>query len=269
MRPSRPAASARPNDTQRPQARGPNTQTSTPHTHPKHHSRSPTNGGYSRDDPNTLSRLFDYVDAYIETTVKPVDAIIAALSPGTRTVLDETGADMDHVLGPGAPPANNARYWVAAAGYWAYMLARAANESSTVVQVGASQLMDAPGQEPSVTLLDWETGLGTARFWAVRLLVEELAAGDAVVATTSVSVGGSAGSSDVHALGFGGGGRRKLLLINKRNAWVRVTLTAPSCTRLRVIDEANGLQPARDEPCAGGEFSLAPFATAVASFSSA
>jgi len=227
----------------------------------------PTNGGYSRDDPGTLSRMFDYVDDYIANTVKPVDAIIAALSPTTRTVLDETGADMDGVLGPGPPPGNNARYWVAAAGYWAYMFARAANESTTVVQCGASQLMDAPFQEPSVTLLDWETGLGTARFWAVRLLVEELQLGDAMVSTTSASAGGGAPANAVHAMGVAGAdGRRKLLLVNKRNAWAAVAVAGAQCTRLRVVDEFNGLQPARDEACAGGAFALAPFATAVASF---
>jgi hypothetical protein len=226
----------------------------------------PTNGGYSRDDPSTFSKMFDYADTFIEQTVLPVDAIIAALSPGTRTVLDETGADMDNVLGPGSPPDNNARYWVAAAGYWAYTFARAANESATVVQCGASQLMDAPGQEPSVSLLDWETGLGTARFWAVRLLVEELVLGDATVATTSVSTGAGASSNEVHALGFAGGGRKKLLLINKRNAWVEVQVAGAVCTQLRVIDEFNQLSPARDATCAGGGFVLAPFATAVASF---
>jgi hypothetical protein len=46
--------------------------------------------------------------------------------------------------------------------------------------------------------------------------------------------------------------------------WLRVAGAA--CTRLRVIDEFNQLSPARDVPCAGGAFALAPFATAVASF---
>jgi hypothetical protein len=35
--------------------------------------------------------MFDYVDTYIEE-VKRVDAVIKALSPTTRTMLDETGA---------------------------------------------------------------------------------------------------------------------------------------------------------------------------------
>ena len=103
-----------------------------------------TNGGYT-PDPTTFARMFDYADSFI-TGVKQVDAIIESLSPRTRTMLDETGTDMDGVLQAGSPPDNNPRYWVAAAGYWAYIFARAANESTSVVQVGASQLMDAPGQ---------------------------------------------------------------------------------------------------------------------------
>ena len=75
----------------------------------------PTNGGYT-PDPNTFERLFDYADSFIAGSVATVDAAIARLSPGTRTALDETGTDMDGALGPGSPPDNNPRYWVASAG---------------------------------------------------------------------------------------------------------------------------------------------------------
>jgi hypothetical protein len=226
----------------------------------------PTNGGYTKD-PATFERLFDYADTFIEGVLK-VDAIIAALSPRTRTVLDETGTDMDGVLGAGPPPGNAPRYWAASAGYFAYMFARAANESATVVQVGASQLMDAPGQEPSVTLVDWVTGGGTARAWVVKLLADAVAVGDAAVATTAAAAGGGAPADAVFAMGFArAGGARSLLLVNKRNADVDVTTTcggAPcACSRALVLDEFSGLAPARDAPCAGGRISLAPFATAM------
>ena len=219
--------------------------------------------------------MFDYVDSYIEE-VKRVDAVIKALSPTTRTMLDETGADMDGVLGAGPPPSNNPRYWVAAASYWAYMFSKAANESSTVIQVGASQLMDAPGQEPSVTLLDWSSGNGTARFWVVRLFVEAFAAGDLIASTTAASSGGDGiGTSAVHAMGFAAldGGKRSILLINKRNAWATVSTScgasACSCSTYRVIDEFNGLLPAREEACdASGVVTIAPYATAILSIAS-
>ena len=236
--------------------------------------RSPTNGGYTKD-PSTYSRMFDYVDTYIEG-VKRVDAVIQALSPGTRTYLDETGTDMDGVLGPGAPPANNPRYWVAAAGYWAYMWARAGNESRTVAQVGASQLMDGPGQEPSVSLLDWSTGLGTARFWVVRLVVESFALGDAIAPTAVVAAGGGGGGAPppLFAMGFAGGaGSRRLLLINKANAYANVTVGCAgggcACASIKAIDEGTGLGPARSDACPppGGALTLAPFATAVVALS--
>jgi len=249
----------------------------------------PTNGGYT-PDPTTFARLFDYADTLIETTVKPVDAVIAALSPGTKTVLDETGTDMDGVLsgvGGTSPPNDNPRYWVAAAGYWAYIYARASNESSTVVQVGASQFMDAPGQEPSVTLVDWASGNGTARFWVVRLFVEtfdvgvsqRLATTTTTTAAASVLMGGGGGGGDsnssaVYAMGFTGGkgGKGGVLLINKRNAWANVSVAckggqaACQCDGVKVVDEFNGLSPARAVQCDAGTGSivqLAPYATAI------
>ena len=227
----------------------------------------PTNGPYT-PNPDSFALLFDYVDDFIATKVLPMEALIAALSPATEIVLDETGTDMDGVLARGVPPpANNPRSWVASAAYWAYMWARAAADCTRVRVVGASQLMDAPGQEPSVTMLDWSTGQGTARLWAVALLVRELAQG-AALAAASVAVAGQGGA--LHALAAGGD---RLLLINMRNAWAEVSVAcsgggggggACACGSVAVIDEGTGLQPAREEACgAGGGVLLAPYATAV------
>ena len=86
------------------------------------------------------------------------------------------------------PPANNPRYWVACGGYFAYMFARVATGTSVRV-VAASQLMDSPGQEPSVTLLDWTTGKGTARYWVLALLLDSVALVDAYVQTALTANG--------------------------------------------------------------------------------
>lgn len=223
----------------------------------------PTNGGYT-PDPSTFSGLFVYADEFVDK-VRTVDAIIARLSPSTLTFLDETGTDMDNVLTPGlSPPGNNPRYWVAAAGYFAYLFARLAVESPTVRVLGASQLMDAPGQEPSVTLLDWSTGLGTARFWVVKMLLEETDVGNLLVAT-DVDIT----SSDTDALfaqAFVGadGSSPKILLINKRDAWATVHLGSDlPCSSVLVLDESSGVSPAREEPCSGeGQVDLAPYAIA-------
>ncbi len=220
----------------------------------------PTNGPYS-PNPDSFAKMFAYVDDFIQSKVLPVEAVIAALSPATETVLDETGTDMDGVLGAGPPPANNPRYWVASAAYWAYFWMRAARDARTVRAVCASQLMDAPGQEPSVTMLDWSTGKGTARLWVVALLVKELGQGQAMTATTATSTGAGA----VAALTVG----TKLLVINQRNAWASVSVACQGggacvCDSVAVIDEATGLEPAREEACgAGNTVLLAPYATAI------
>ena len=223
----------------------------------------PTNGPYS-PNPTSFALLFDYVDDFIATKVLPMEALIAQLSPATEIVLDETGTDMDGVLGAGPPPGNNPRYWVASAAYWAYMWARAAVDCARVRVVGASQLMDAPGQEPSVTMLDWASGQGTARLWAVALLVRELAQGSALAAA-SVAVAGGAAAGALHALAAGD----RLLLINQRNAWATAAVAcsaggACACSSVAVIDELTGLQPAREGACGpGNTVLLAPYATAV------
>ena len=42
-----------------------------------------------------------------------------------------------------------------------------------------SQYMDAPGQEPSVSMLDWSTGRGTAKYWVNDLLLSSFTPGEA------------------------------------------------------------------------------------------
>ena len=226
----------------------------------------PTNGPYT-PDPTSFAQMFSYVDSFIDG-VKQVDAVIAAVPPDTRTYLDETGTDMDGVLGAGAPPGNNPRYWVAAASYWAYMFVRAVNESSTVAQVGASQLMDAPGQEPSVTLLDWASGLGTARFWIVKMIREAIIADDVLTAASVAVTGADAGA--VFASGFmtPDSNVKQVLLINKRNAWATVTVNCGGgqpcqCGSLTTIDEFTALAPARSDSCTGGTVLMAPYATTI------
>ena len=162
------------------------------------------------------------------------------------------------------------------------MFFRVAAASPTVRVLGASQLMDAPGQEPSVTLLDWSTGAGTARFWVVKLLVDETAVGDEFVATTaaastppsqaSPAAAAAAADAGVFAQGFtSSDGTRRLALVNKRHGFANVSVDCGAgcaCLGSLVVDEATGLQPARaGDACtaAGGGvgLTLAPFATAV------
>ena len=196
------------------------------------------------------------------------------------------------VLGPGPPPGNNPTYWTACASYFTYFALRVATGDNTVRSIGASQLMDAPGQEPSVTLLDWSTGLGTARLWSLALLLDAISVGDAFV-STKVAVNGNmqpntyassafyaqawiAGPSSrapvtMSRSGPTGAPHATLLVLNKMNAVGTVSLkaaagTSTTCTAY-IIDDATGLGPARIEDCADNfTLTLQPFANAVVDF---
>ena len=157
-------------------------------------------------------------------------------------------------------------YWSASGAYWTYLWARCAALGDVVHVVGQSQLMDAPGQEPSVSILDWNTGNGTAKYWVMRLVLDSVQLGDRLLSTTSSL------PASLHAQAFAPahprpGTRVALLLINKVFANATVTLpptasAAPSCT-LAAVDASTGLGPPRTAACThAATVTLAPYATA-------
>lgn len=235
-------------------------------------------GPFTRD-PTTFAGMFTYLDDFVEYKVLPLLGVIASsAAPAVRIALDEEGVDMDNVLAGGvAPPGDNPRFWVAGGSYWAYLWAKCAALGPSVYVVGQSQYMDAPGQEPSVTMLDWSTGLPTAKYWTLELILRTVAMGDSLVQTT---VPPGSNSTVLHALGFLHSPRKtpSLLLINKNNVLGTVTVQATggtaagSCAAL-CVDESTGLGPAHSVACVpagsgGGSSSswavtMMPYATCV------
>ena len=62
--------------------------------------------------------------------------------------------------------------------------------------LGQSQLAGNPplpswgipnAQFPGVTMLDWNTGLGNARYWVLKLLIDHFALGDRLMFTTTTT----------------------------------------------------------------------------------
>ena len=235
----------------------------------------PTNGPYT-PDPATFSQMFTYVDAFVQE-VAAVDALIQTHSPSTETFLDECGTDMDQVLNLLlSPPLNNVDYWVASGSYFAYLFAQVSLiENTTVKVVGESQLMDSYPQEPSVTMMDWVTGNGTARYWTLKMLLDEFSLGDRFVGTwcsnsTSLFAQGFLSSTKLE-MDDAGSSVKKVLLINKMYATTRVTInlseaSSPTWCSGFMIDESTLLGPSRPVTCdASGSLTLPPYATAVVS----
>jgi hypothetical protein len=197
-----------------------------------------------------MTKFFEYVDEFVDVKIPAVQAVVAALSPATKTLLDECGT-MGPLLGGLTDPA----YWVASGGYWAYMWARVAvsPHGPSIPAVGQSQFMDSPGREPGVTMMNWETGEGTAKYWVTKMVIDSVSMGDVWHPTNS-------SAPSVFAMGYTHGSTRHVLLVNKQNA--NTTVEIAGATSAVVVDGATNEQPPRLESLAG-TIVLAPFATAI------
>ena len=129
--------------------------------------------------------------------------------------------------------------------------------------VGFPELPDLQLQPlyPSVSLLNWTTGEGTAKYWITKLLIETADIdNDQAVVTKTTDISGE----NVFSQAFvGKNGRRWVLIINKRYADVDVFL--PGCTggRMRIVNEASGFGPPTEVILTLDRITLTPYAIAV------
>lgn len=134
---------------------------------------------HSRTVPADYEGFFDSADQWIATFVKPAVAARAQLSPGTRFDADELGVILPGDNDPSSPQFPLV-YWNAAAALYAYEYARLAEAGVEIV--GMSQWagnkamtiagMEASVQFPSVSIMNYTTGEGTARYWTLKLMLE-------------------------------------------------------------------------------------------------
>jgi hypothetical protein len=203
--------------------------------------------------------VFEQADQFLRE-VRYVEAIRKRLSPETRTTIDELGTvlptDFDQMK-PGytvAPIAPS--YWNLSGACYAYFFAHMARLGIDVV--GESQLLGYPGQFPSVSLLDWDTGKPNARFWVLKLLRDNFARGDKLVETT-------APAPVVYAQGFiAPDGERKVLLVNKRDELYTLNVPGAAEAELEYVDQTTGEEPPAKTRSTGEQITLKGFAVVVA-----
>ena len=215
------------------------------------------------EDINTWQyTFFDQADRFL-ATVRYIDAIRQRLSPQTKTDTDELGVILptDGDSNQGKKVAADAipkLYWNAAGALYAYLYVELAKQGIDVI--GESQLVGYPTQFPSVTMIDWNNGKPNARFWVLHLLKDNFHPGDQLVST-------KASGDDLEAQAFITPSGKKLLLANKRNRPIEITLPAGAENgQLQTVDEASGEDAARSGQQQGNHLTLAPFAVAVVSF---
>lgn len=172
-------------------------------------------------------------------------------------------------------------FWNAAASNFAYLYGRTAVLGLDVL--GHSQLVgypsivfpdrpgigrwEAPPQFPSVALLNWTDGSGTAKYWATKLINDVVkvgppsgryAAADAdVVVDTALSL-----PALVYAQAFverAGAGARKVLVVNKSHMRQNVTLAGAAGATWWYVDPSTGFGPAQSTVLTESTWVLQPF----------
>ncbi len=197
--------------------------------------------------------FFDEADGFLNT-VRYVEAIRKRLSPATKTDLNELGVILprDNSPGDSVPPPQ--AYWNACGSLYAYLFI--ALSRIQIDMVGMSQLVGYPTQYPSVSMMDWTQNKPNARYQVLKLIKDSFHPGDKLVAT-GLSTG------DVAAQAFMTRAGRRLLLANKRDRTIQISVPDAAQAGALVVDETTGDEPARQVKLTNGTIALGPFAVVV------
>ncbi|CAF3945382.1 unnamed protein product [Adineta steineri] len=219
----------------------------------------------TRTDPLDYEAFFPQLDTFTDE-IRQIEVIRKELSPETRTTIDELGIILPDDNTPGAPQFPLI-FWNAGAAYYAYAWGKISRQGIDVV--GHSQLVGYPNlpdlqlapQFPSVAMLNWTTGEGTAKYWVSKLLINttDIDNDQAVITRTS-----DVGEKNLFSQAFvTKNGHRWVLMVNKRFADINVVL--PGCTggAMQVVNEASGFGPATVSKLTSDQILLSPFAVAV------
>lgn len=200
--------------------------------------------------------FFDQAESLL-ASIRYIESIRKRLSPETRTDLDEIGSILPG--DPGKPDATTASippiYWHTSGALYAYVFIEAAKLGIDVV--GESQLVGYPSQFPSVSMVDWTNGKPNARLEVLRLIRNSVQPGDQMAPV------GFPGQQ-IDALALRNASSTRLLLVNKRNRNMTVTLPEKFAQgQIATVDTSTDGAPATSKPWSGSSLTLAPFAVSV------
>jgi hypothetical protein len=222
--------------------------------------------------------MFDEADAKFFPNAAQFIQIRDSINPSVKLDANELGVILPDDNNPkwtDSDPGFPLIYWNAAAALYAYEYGVLSVLGLDVV--GMSQLVGYPSlnvtrsdtgdtvqlfpQYPSVAMLNWTTGAGTARYWTLKLLIDTLQPQVDVVVPSSTSAAG------VYAQGYMDptSNQQKVLLLNKKHTAQQVQLPkGMEGATTRCVDEATEFGPAREGTLPdSGVLTLAPFAVCM------
>ncbi|WP_228835288.1 hypothetical protein [Nocardia abscessus] len=195
--------------------------------------------------------FFARADGFLEQA-RFIDGIRRRLAPAAKTFVNEIGTYPADVMNPS--PEIPEEYWALSAAVQSYLWAELVALGTDLV--GIAEFMDYPGMIPGTSLIDWETGAANLRYEALALLLRHFGPGDELAATTTAFP-----DPRMHAQAFvTESGERKLVVINKSDTPLMVTLASPSAP---VTLEQVGSHGPRATPITDAVLVLDGFATAV------
>jgi hypothetical protein len=156
--------------------------------------------------------FFEKADGFLNT-VRYIENIRKRLAPQTFTTINEIGT----ILGAETQPIPD-DYWNLSGAIYAHMFLELTKMGIDVA--GESQLVGYPSQFPDVSMVNWINGNPNARYWALKLLIDNFGPGDKLM-TTNYD-----GNASIDYQAFVTKKGKRILLINKRNKEVQITLPA-------------------------------------------
>jgi hypothetical protein len=205
--------------------------------------------------------VFAQADGFLNT-VRYVELIRKRLSPSTKTMINEIGiisaddsaqGEPNHVAKP-IPDA----YWNLAGAEYAYIFGNLTELGIDVA--GESQLVGYPTQFPSVTMVNWIDGKPNARLWVLHLLKNNFAPGDKLVEL------GAPGPTSPYLYTLAAvvkGGKRKLLLVNKRGRDLALVIPGALGGQVDYVDVTTGSSPPASAKMSSDSLTLHGFSVAV------
>lgn len=212
---------------------------------------------------NWQHTFFDQADGFLATT-RYILAIRDRLSPATKIDTDELGVilptdGLEIRAGKALPDHIPHIYWNAAGALYAYLFVELSKMGVDVI--GESQLVGYPSQFPSVSMIDYNNGKPNARYWVLKVIVDNFHSGDKIVKTSEGDFGDAVAPL---AQAFVTPQGRRILLVNKSNREETVTVPPEFAhAEFATVDGATGDNAPRAGALDGAQLTLAPFAVTV------
>jgi hypothetical protein len=205
--------------------------------------------------------IFQQAEGFL-TAARYIYELRNQLVPNAKINVSELGSILPAPIAPTLLSPIPKQYWNLAGAFWAYMYGNLAQLGVDVV--GGAELIDYPGQLAASTLVDWDTGDPNARYWVLMLLHDNFGPGDKLIGHDPIDESRSPNpASRIYLQAFlKPDGKRKILLVNKREKPAELLVSGAAGGKVEIVDEFTTAKP-KSSTIGSGVLRLNSFAVAV------